>query len=374
MNPMEPRSLFGRLVKGIVRRLLRHVSWHASQSRNLAGQPGGHLPLVLILGREHYSERQKTYPALRTRDLGKVLQEELAGQPPTLTLFGPERGDSREVRFFRLDRAVIEALPRSLFVVPESVVLRAQLSADNWADVERQGYRYFLFRDGVSQPAGGALGQRDLVALAAGVDPDRIPEEYRGTDELLQRLRRSLSSLPLSTWWSCRNPLPRDFGLERVAWKPMAMTAGVILFAYLVLTSLYLQVSLGQRENALEELEPQIREGLVADNEARALEERKNALSALWSEREDTQRLWQAVGIAIQNRAIISRIDMRDARVNLRGEAPDASEVLAALASMPGFADVSFDAPVVARRGGRQSFALSLNLIDERGSVENGSE
>lgn len=374
MNPTEPVSPFGRFARAVARRLLSHVTWHASRSCNLAGRSGSHVPLVVILGREHYAERQKSYPGLRTRDLGKVLQEELAGEPPTLTLIGPVRGDSREVRFFRLDRAVLEELPRSLFVIPESVALGAQLTADNWADVERQNYRYFLFRDGVSQPFGGALGQRDLVALAAGVDPDRIPEEYRGTDELLQRLGRSLSSLPLSTWWSCRNPLPRDFGLERVAWKPVAMTAGVMLFAYLILTSLYLQASLSQRENALEVLEPQIQEGLVADNEARELAARKDALASLWSGREDTQRLWQAVGIALQNRAIIARIDMRDARVNLRGEAPDASEVLAALASMPGFADVSFDAPVVARRGGRQSFALSLNLVDEPGSGESADE
>jgi len=374
MNPTEPQSLLGRFVDGIGRRLLRHVIWHSSQSQNLAGQPGSHLPLVVILGREHYAERQKTYPALRTRDLNKVLQEELADEPATLTLFGPVRGDSREVRFFRLDHAELESLPQSLFVVPESVVLGAQLTGDDWADVERQGYRYFLFSDGVSQPAGGALGQRGLVALAAGIDPDRIPEEYRGTDELSQRLRRSLSSLPLSTWWSCRNPLPRDFGLERVAWKSVGLTAGVTLFAYLVLTSLYLQASLGQRENALEKLEPQIREGLVADNEARALAARKDALSELWSERDDTQRLWQAVGIALQNSAVISRIDMRDVRVSLRGEAPDASEVLAVLASMPGFSDVSFDAPVVSGRGGRQRFALSFELIDELGAGEGANE
>ena len=56
-----------------------------------------------------------------------------------------------------------------------------------------------------------------------------------------------------------------------------------------------------------------------------------HALTELWSGRADTQRLWQAVGIALQNEALITRIDMRDERVSLRGEAPDASQVLAAL-------------------------------------------
>ena len=374
MNSDRPRTLPGRIADSVIRRLLRHVVWHASQGRNLSGDPGAHLPLVVILGREHYAERQKSYPALRTRDLQKVLQQELAGQPPTLTLPGPVRGDRREVRFFRLDSDVVDALPRSLFVIPESVVLAAQLSEGDWADIERQGFRYFLFRDGVSQPAGGALGQRELVAMAAGVDPGRTPKEIRGSDELLLRLRQSLSSLPISTWWSCRNPISRDWGLDRVAWKPIGLTAGLMLFAYLALSSIYLQSLLSQRSGELDELEPQIQEGLVADNEARAYEAQRDALIELWSGRADTQQAWQAVAIALQNSASISQIDMRDGRVSLRGEAPDASEVLAVLASTPRFDDVSFEAPVRSGRNGRQTFELSFVLSDGLVAAETNNE
>ena len=370
MSSDRPRSLLGRIADSVIRRLLRRVVWHASQGRNLSGEPGAHLPLVVILGREHYAERQKSYPALRARDLQKVLQEELAGQPPTLTLPGPVRGDRREVRFFRLNSDVVDALPRSLFVIPESVVLAAQLSEDDWADVERQGYRYFLFGNGVSQPAGGALAQRELVAMASGVDPDRSPEEYHGSDEMVLRLRRSLSSLSASTWWSCRNPISRDWGLDRVAWKPVGLTAGLMLFAYLALSSIYLQSLLSQRSGALDELEPQIQEGLVADNEARAYEAQRDALIELWSGREDTQQVWEAVAIALRNSATVSRIDMRDGRVSLRGEAPDASEVLAVLASTPRFDDVSFEAPVRSGRNGRQTFELSFVLSDEPVAAE----
>lgn len=374
MNAHRATTYTQRLVQGIVRRLLRHVIWHTNDSRNLSDRPGLRSALAIVLGREHYRERRKRYPALRKRDLNKVLREELAGEPPTLTLIGPIEGDGREVSFYRLDEAVLESLPRGLFVVPESLLLSAQLTVDSWADVERGGYRYYLFENGTSQPAGGALEGRELVALASGMDPARIPEEYRGGDEVLLRLRRSLSLLPVSTWWSCRNPLPRNLGLDRVAWKPLAVTAGALVFAYLALTSLYLQALLSQRENTLDVLEPQIQEGLVADNEARALEARKVALSELWSGRDDTQRLWEAVGIAVQSQTIVSSVDIRAGRVSLRGETPDASEVLAALASTPSFADVAFDAPVRSGRGGRQSFELSFNLVDKHVGAETGSE
>jgi len=374
MKSTVPPTLAERVTGGVVRRLLRHVVWQASESHNLSGKPGDHFPLVIVLGREHYQERKKRYPALRIRDLQNVLSAELDGEPPTLTLPGPVRGDGRDVSFFRLDPAVVEALPRSLFIVPESVLLGAHLAEGDWADVDRQGFQYFLFGDGVSQPAGGALGQRELVAMAAGVDPGRIPQEYRGSEELLLRLRSSLSSLRTSTWWSCRNPIPREFGLDRVAWKPIALTASLMLFAYLALSSVYLQSMLSQRESALELLEPEIQEGLIADNQARDYEAQRAALIEHWSGRNDTQQLWEAVAIAVQNSATVSRIDMRAGRISVRGEAPDASEVLAVLDSLAQFEDVSFEAPVRSGRNGRQNFALSFVLTDRQASAEDNNE
>ena len=374
MKRNRPRAVLKRIVQSVVDRLLRHVTWHASENRSLSRQPGDYYPLVIILGREHYSERSKSYPALRRRDLEKVLHEELAGEPPTLALPGPISGDRREVTFFRLDRDVIESLPRSLFIVPESVLLGDQLAAESWAEVQRQGYRYFLFRGGPSQPAGGALEQRDLVAMAAGVDPDRAPEEWSGSDELLGRLRRALPSLSALTWWSCRNPLPQGIGTAGIAWKPIGLTAGLMLFAYLTLSSVYLQALLSQRDGALKELGPEIQQGLVADNEARAYEARRDALIELWSGRSDTQRLWQGVSLALQNRASVSRLDLRDGRISLRGEASDATEILTVLASTPGFVGVSFDAPVRSARNGRQNFALSFDLSDVRAGPETSNE
>jgi hypothetical protein len=364
MTPNRLQAKLGQIAQSVVDRLLRHVAWHASESRNLSLQPGDHYPLIVILGREHYSERRKSYPALRRRDLEKVLHEELKEEPLTLALLGPVSADRREVSFYRLRRAVVESLPRSLFIIPESVLLGAGLAADSWADIQRQNYRYFLFRNGPSQPAGGALQARDLVAMAAGVDADTVPEEWRGSDQLLGRLRRGLTVIPALTWWSCRNPLPRQFGFDGVAWKPLALVAGLMLFVHLTLSSLYLQVLLSNREGALETLAPQIQDGLAADNEARELATRRDALIQLWSGRTDTQHVWEGLALALRNRANVSRLDMQGGRISVRGEAPDASEILAVLASTPGFVDVSFDAPVRSGSNGRQNFALSFVLSD----------
>lgn len=374
MTEIKTQTMLGRIAKAVIDRFLRHVSWHASKTVNLVRMPGEHYPLIVILGREHYSERSKIYPALRRRDLQKVLDGELADGPPTLTLPGPINGDKREVRFYQLDRKVVDSLPRCLFIVPESVLLGMNLDAASWADIQRQGYRYFLFAGGPSQPAGGALDNRELVAMAAGIDSDSEPEEWHGSDRLLGRLRQALPAVPALTWWSCRNRFSPGFRITGIAWKPLGLTAALMLFTYLIVSSLYLQILLSQRNSALTALGPEIQAGLIADNEARDYAVRRDALIELWSGQTDTQRVWEGVALALQNQSSVDGLAMSAGRISIRGEAVDASEILAKLAATPGFVDVTFDAPVRTVRNGRQSFALSFMLAVAPPTSETSNE
>jgi len=187
-------------------------------------------------------------------------------------------------------------------------------------------------------------------------------------------MRRALLKLPGLTWWSCRNPLPRRFGLDAVAWKPAAVTAAMVLVGYLVVSSLYLQVSLSLRNGDLDTLRPQIQEGLATDEEARDLGVRRNALAELWGSRADTQVLWQGVALAAQKQASINQIEMRDGRVRFYGEAADAAEILTLLAAEPGFKDVTFDSAVRSGRNGRQNFTLSFALAEAATDREQADE
>lgn len=94
----------------------------------------------------------------------------------------------------------------------------------------------------------------------------------------------------------------------------------------------------------------------------------------LWSGRLDTQQLWQGIALALQNRAVINAVNTREGRISLRGEAPDASEILASLATLSGIVDVSFDAPVRSSGNGRQAFVLSFALSRAPGVPENTPE
>jgi hypothetical protein len=183
-----------------------------------------------------------------------------------------------------------------------------------------------------------------------------------------------LPKLPALTWWSCRNPLPHRIRLDAIAWRPVVLTAFLVLFGYLALSSLYLQAALSLRSGALETLRPEIQEGLVADEQAREYEARRSALAELWGGRADTQVVWQGVALATQNRASINQVEMRDGRVRLYGEAVDAAEILTLLAAVPDFEDVTFDSAVRSANNGRQNFTLSFVLANGAGRVEPAGE
>ena len=356
----------------LIERLLAHVCWYAGQSRSLATE-GARRPVVLILGREHYSESRKTYPLLRHRDLDKVIKGELADEATTIYVPGDADGDRREVTFYALDRDLLESLPRTPVVIPESLLLTKALAGKSWADVNRDDYRYFLFDDGRSQPAGGALGAPRLVALAAGMDPDSVPEQWYGHDAVLTRLRSSLRSMSVSDGWACRNPLPHAARLLNIAWRPIGLAAAAAVLGYLLLTTLYLQGTLSYREHALETIASEVQEGLAADSESRRLASRGSALAGLWSSRTDTQLLWAAVASTIDNGARIVQIQLTDQRASIRGYAPEAADVLAALTELPQIEDVNFDAPVRADRNGRENFTLSF-AFDASAVLEAGAD
>jgi hypothetical protein len=97
-------------------------------------------------------------------------------------------------------------------------------------------------------------------------------------------------------------------------------------------------------------------------------------LIELWSGQTDTQRVWEGVALALQNQSSVNGLAMRAGRISIRGEAVDASEILARLGATPGFVDVVFDAPVRTARNGRQNFALSFSLAAVRPTSENSDE
>jgi hypothetical protein len=351
---------------GRLRELLhRRIVWLTDQRRDLTGAPSSVAALVAVLGREHYIERRRRYPIHSKRDLEAVLRQELAQAPPTQTLIGEPDQEKREVTFFELRPGVLERVGRAIWLVPESAALASTLPRGRVASIERDGYRYFLSAAGASQPAGGTVATAELFALAAGLDSGEEPLSLERAD-LVARLPEGLRSLPADAWLRLRQPSAgRRAPLE---WRRVATVAGLALAAYLALASGYLMLTRESREARLEELGPEVDSLLTAQREVDLLAARRAGLGEVLASRADTYGLWRIVGLAWANGARLSAIELEDFELTLRGSAPAATDVLAALDQSPGVEAARFSAPVRSGKGGLEDFAITLTLAREADS------
>lgn len=338
--------------------LSRHVVWLTDARRDGLGAPSGAAALVLVLGREHYLERRRQYPVRGWRDLHRVLKLELADAPGTLSVIGPLHEDRREVTFFELRPGSAERIGRALWVVPETAALAAALAPTDVVTVERDGLRYFLAGSGQSQPAGGAIPTAELFALAVGAGVERpIPVWER--EAARQRLLSGLRRMRPDAWLRLLRP-----SLEarwEIAWKPLATLAAGGLVVYLALASAWLAGAQRSRERALDSLGPEVETLLGVQREVQGLETEQRGIGQILAGRRDTYEVWRLAAEAWKRGARLTGLQLADSRLTLRGSAPAATDVLAAIAAAPGVADARFSAPV-RREAAGEEFAISLTL------------
>lgn len=356
-------STADRLPSGLRSLLSRRVAWLTDQRRDMAGEPSDAAALVVVLGREHYTERRRSFPIASLRDLDAVLAQDLAGAPTTLTLVAPVRNDRRDVTFFELKEEAVARIGRTAWVIPESVLLAAGLAPGSVATVERAGFRYFLAASGESQPEGGAVASAELFALAIGLDPGRV--ERIEADSLRERLLAGLRRLPPGAWLRLRLPAKRL--RLRLEWRPVVIALASAAFGYLSVASGYLLLTKHAREAELAGLGSEVENLLDAQREVDRLLSEQQGLADLLARRQPSYRLWQVVAAAWAKRAEVTGIELRDAELVLRGTAPVATDVLAAVAALPGVNDARFSASVRAGSKGTEQFAISLKMTGADG-------
>jgi hypothetical protein len=336
----------------------RRLVWITDARRDAFGQASVAPALVAVLGREHYMERRKTYPVRGWRDLTRVLDLELAVAPPTLALIGPLAQDRREVTLYELAPTALEQVGRSVFLVPESLLVAGSLPEHRVATVDRDGLRYFVAASGVSQVAGGAVVTARLFAIAAGIDEENPTLELDGA-QVNSRLTQGLRKLGPQAWLRLVSPsLKLDLGL---AWRPLGALTGAGLLAYLLFASTYLSLAESLRRGELEDLGPEVNSLIETHREVERLGTEKARLTEVLQQRQMTYPLWRIVAGAWAKGASINGLTLTDGRLTLRGNAPSATAVLETLAADQAVKEARFGAPVMQNRD-REQFVITLNL------------
>jgi hypothetical protein len=358
MSPSS-KSLIGRARHALRSSLQARVAWLTSDRRSLAaGEPGAGA-VALVLGREHYSERRKTYPILRYADLARVLKLELAGSPNTLAVIGPIRSDRRVVSFYDMDPSVVQAFGRAAWVFPESLLLSRTLAEDAVARVQRSGLEYFLAGSGESLPVTGALRSAAMFELAVGL-PGGQPAATLAGDDIPERLWTGLRRLPSSAWISLfRSPLD---GIA-IPWRQLGTAVGVFLLAYLSLASAYLGIATKLRQAESERLGGDVRSLLAARSELDRFAGERAGLLAVVRASPESYPIWRVVALAWQKGASITGLSFADRELTLRGNAARATDILAALAADPALADVRFTSAVQRGDANLDEFSLAARVL-----------
>lgn len=338
----------------------RRVVWLTDERRDLLGATSAAPALIAVLGREHYTERRRKYPIHSRRDLEAVLAQELANEPLTLTVIGKPDQDKREVTFFGLRPDVPARIGTALWLLPESLLLAMTMPAGRVADVERDGYRYFLSGTGVSQPGGGVVATPELFALATGLDVGAGLLQF-DRQAIARRLTLGMRSLPASAWLRLRRPAwERQTAVE---WRWLATAAGIAAVAYLALVSGYLFLTQESRETQLAGLGEEVESLLAAQRQVDALAARRAGLEKVLNDRVESHYVWRVVGLAWGKGAQLSAIEVKDADLTLRGRAPIATDVLAVLDQAQEVTQAKFSAPVRGGRDGLEEFVISMRLV-----------
>lgn len=349
----------GRLRVWMAAALASRVVWLTDARRDVRGRETQAAAFIAVLGREHYDERRRTYPVTGWRDLRRVLHQEAGVGSDTLCVIGPLVDDHREVVFYEPRPGAVERLRRALWILPESVLLARQLPADAIACVERAGFRYFVAPDGQSQPVAGAIVSPALFLLAAGMDAGaQVLDWSRGiaASDLLRALRRA----PLRVWVAGFRGLRG--ATSGIAWRALGTLSGAALLVYLVLASAYLSMATRAREAELAGLGTEVTALLGQQREVARMSTEKAAIAALLRARYPAHGPWRIAAAAWRHGALIGRLTFIDGVLTVTGNAPSATDVLAALAALPGVSEAKFVAPVRREQADREEFSISLRL------------
>jgi hypothetical protein len=312
--------------------------------------------LLVIWGRDLYSESHRRYPIARWSDAYKAARLEIADSPSTRFHIGPYVDGSRLVSFYQFaDGTTVTPTP-SLWWLPESLVLTAGLQPTEVLTLERGALRYFLSAAG-SQVAGGLVRSAETYALASG-----IPGGWTSTalDEAATRARLlvGLTRVAPSAWsYSWSPDIKRWVG--SIA-KPAAAGLIALLLVYMLAVSIYLEAAYRWRERSLLALGPEVGALLDAQRRLDELEREQSGYGKLQTSFYSVTPAWGSIAETWRAGGVVRSVKWVDGKVSLRAGAPDATVVLKTLSETDlGLRDPVFSSAVREERG-LQEFAIDF--------------
>lgn len=301
---------------------------------------------IVILGKEHYSEQNRSFPIQSKRELNKILALEAQNaEGIMLYSIGDYVDGQRNVLCWQIAEQVMQAHQlRPLMIVPESALI-LHGSDDHLYSVSRNSRRFWFVRRGaeyLSAESKGLINNDAMFLTSAGLGYDtaktELEADYAGTlcDNLLPVVLRHFTGLQA-----------RIRRFDSIDWTPhikYSGTAAVLLaVGYFSLTSFYLQMRLESAQQMQSELSGQTKEVFELQSQLAQVQQKAAQLNQVTSQDDAPNVIWRFLVPLLQKGVTIKQVNiLPSGLLVVTAEYKKATDVLEIIAADPLVSDAQF--------------------------------
>jgi hypothetical protein len=345
---------------------LRKVEYDRQNKRLRYGQGKPEAVDCLIVGKEHYSEENRTFPLQSRKELNKILKLESDNSDGIMAYhIGDYIDGQRIVICWQISSEVVTKLGLTpIFVIPESALLLWDKPNQLFSVSRNNRTFWFINRQGqyLSAEKKGLISSSIMFLASAGLSDNTDNVEVDESD-YLARLSGAFLPVLLSNLGGFKTSLRKLESIDWVSHLKYSGVATVLLFgSYLALTTLYLNMRLDSAKEAQVTYADQTKDIFRLKAQLGVVEERSGQINTVKNAVSAPNVLWRFI-VPLAKRGIkFSRVSMApDGTFTVAGEADKATDVLEYIKSDPMVVEPQFSGQNIVVNG-KDRFSIAFRI------------
>jgi hypothetical protein len=326
---------------------------------------------LLVLGKEHYRELNRSFPIQSYRELYKVLTLESKSNQQDIQVFiiGDYLDGERQVTIWLCPRALLDQYAlKPMFIIPESLLL-LEGKQQQLLTLTRHAKVYWFYRASkngqgkyLSAVNQGLLTSAALFKASVGLADDIVEINIADEDYLTCLFSQFLQILSRNGF-GLKTPLRQLAAIDlRIHAKYCGITAAVLLTSYLSLSSVYLEIRLSLAQRSGEQYKGATQAVFDLKKQLSQAQQKGQQLARVTSLVDAPSALWRLVSPLVQSGIEIKRISYLPRGIcMITGVADKDTEVLAFLNTNKLVADPKLSVPTQIIKG-KDHFNIEFKL------------
>jgi hypothetical protein len=319
---------------------LRRVEYDSQTKQVRYGEGKPEAVDILIIGKEHYSEENRSFPLQSRKELNKILKLESENSDGTMLYsIGSYIEGQRSVISWQIKSPVLLELALTpIFVVPESALLLCNKPGQLF-NASRNN-RAFWFIDNQGQflcaEKKGLISSSTMFLASAGIS-DQTACAGLDDHDYLALLSESLLGVLLTNLGGFKTSLRKLESIDWLSHLKYSGTAVILLFiGYVGLTSMYLKMRLDSAKQDQVVYATKTKDVFQLKAQLSVVEQKDRQITAVNNAVSAPNVIWRFI-VPLAKRGIkFSRVSMSpDGTYTVAGEADKATDVLEFIKSDP---------------------------------------